>query len=127
MSAMASAMSSALGRSEAKRDEEPQIRPEKSMETVVEKPVRDRAKPEGEVKPKAAPVAKADGEFVSGPMVERAQKSASAWMARTGSSAKDLALRVGWSNSHIEQLLAGRKKYIPAGVAAALIALDREK
>ncbi|MFO0556995.1 MAG: DEAD/DEAH box helicase [Polyangiales bacterium] len=129
MSAMASAMAGALGRSEAKREEEPQSRPEKTRETVVEKPSVSRERPaksEVDSKPKAA-APKADGEFVSGPMVERAQKSATAWMARTGQSSKELAARVGWSGSHVDQLVAGRKKYIPAAVAAALVALDREK
>lgn len=128
MTGLASAMSSALGRAEPKRDEEPQERPERSRETVVEKPTAsraERASTEGEPKPK--PAAKSDGEFVSGPMVDRAQKSASAWIARTGSSSRDLAAKIGWNAAHIDQLVSGKKKYIPSTVAAALIALDREK
>ncbi len=128
MTGLASAMSSALGRAESKRDEEPQVRPERAHETVVEKPAREaRASAEGDAKPKSSSVAKADGEFVSGPMVDRAQKSASSWIARTGSSTRDLAAKIGWNAAHIDQLITGKKKYIPASVAAALIALDREK
>jgi superfamily II DNA or RNA helicase len=136
MSALASAFSTALGRSEPaptaavspspastapSAEPERQERPERARESVVERPGDARPKP------KPAPAVKADGEFVSGPHVERAQRAVSAWIARTGGTSKDVATKVGWSASHIDQLLAGKKKYLPVTVAAALVALEREK
>jgi hypothetical protein len=144
MSALASAFSTALGRGEPTptatmspspastapsaathtvptAEPERQERPERARESVVERPGDARPKP------KPAPAVKADGEFVSGPHVERAQRAVSAWIARTGGTSKDVATKVGWSASHIDQLLAGKKKYLPVTVAAALVALERER
>jgi superfamily II DNA or RNA helicase len=73
----------------------------------------------------AAPLV--EGEFVSGALVERAQASATQYATRTGASAKEIAARIGWNAGHLTQLMAGKKKYIPASAAAALIALDKER
>ncbi|MDP3276053.1 MAG: DEAD/DEAH box helicase [Deltaproteobacteria bacterium] len=66
------------------------------------------------------------GEFVSGPLVDRAQAVLQKYLAKTESTTKELGPRLHWSASHLDQLLAGRKKYIPSSVAAAIIALERE-
>ncbi len=76
---------------------------------------------------RAAPSLIVDGEFVSGPLVERAQRAVVAYMARSGASAKDVAARIGWNAGHLAQLVGGKKKYIPAAAATALIALEKER
>lgn len=122
MAGVASAMTSALSRAEP-RGAEPSAPESPRAERSESVP----SKPESESKARPIAPAAGDGEFVSGVVVERAQKSARAWIARHGSSTRELATRVRWNAAHLDQLLAGKKKYIPAAVAAALVALDREK